>query len=65
MEKKLENKIYTKKELAQAYGISRTTLRRLFNRRFFDELKPLGYRVNDKFINLPVLVRFKELYGDI
>lgn len=47
----------TKSELAGLCGISCSTLQRWMNRRYFDELKKLGYDKKQRIL-LPVLVKF-------
>lgn len=53
----------TKQELARLYNISLSTLRRLLNNRYYEELKAAGYRKTDQIIP-PVVIRiFIEIYG--
>lgn len=54
----------SKKELAQKYKISLTTLQRLLNCRYFDLLKPLGYEKNQKLLSPTVVRKFIEIYGE-
>lgn len=54
----------TKQELAQAYNISRETLRKLLNKRYFEELSKLGYRKEDNYLSPCVIRKFYELYGE-
>jgi hypothetical protein len=44
--------------------MSSTTLRKLLNERYFEELKPLGYRKSDKRLSPIVYSKFKEIWGD-
>lgn len=52
----------TKDELARAYKISPSTLRKLLNQRFYDDLKPLGYIKMNKTIPPIVVRKFIEIY---
>lgn len=52
-----------KQDLAIKYNLSATTLRRLLNNTFFEELKAVGYDKSDKVLAPIVVRKFIELYG--
>lgn len=53
----------TKKEFRQTYNISATTLRKLLNERYYDELKNVGYIKHDNYLSPSVVRKFFDLYG--
>lgn len=53
-----------KKDLKNLYGISHSTLRKLLNVTFYDELKPLGYQKDNRILSPCVVRKFIELYGE-
>lgn len=50
----------TKTRLAVALKMSPSTLQDTLNRKYFDDLVKLGYKVNDKFINRSILHYLRE-----
>ncbi len=54
----------TKQEICQMYAISDQTLRNLFNKRYFEQLKAVGYSKQNKIITNRVFLKFIELYGE-
>lgn len=55
---------YTKQELANLYGISRSTLKTLFNKTYLKELEAVGYQKSQQIVSPKVLKTFYELYGE-
>lgn len=53
----------SKGQLAELYDISRETLRKLLNQRYFEELKEEGYEKNQKILSPRVVNKFKEIWG--
>jgi DNA-binding XRE family transcriptional regulator len=53
----------SKAQLAELFDISRTTLSKLLNDTYYDELKPVGYRKTAKCLNPKVVRKIFELHG--
>lgn len=54
----------SKDSLAQKYGISKTTLRKLMNVIYLNDLKTVGYDVNMILLPPNVVRKFIEVYGE-
>lgn len=57
-------KSITKSELAEMYGISRETLRRLLNIRYYERLESAGYKKTTRIIEPKVVQVFIDIYGE-
>lgn len=56
-------KIYTKSQLAETMQISASKLQTLLNKVWFEDLKELGYRKNDKILSPRIIEFIKENWG--
>lgn len=54
----------TKAQLAAKYSISPSTLRKLMNVTFFDELKEVGYNTRQIILSPNVIRKWEEIYGE-
>lgn len=57
------SKPISKTILAEKYGLSYSSLQRLLNQVFFDELKEVGYTTSSKILPPKVVKKFIDLYG--
>jgi len=55
--------MYTKSTLAEKYKMSPSALRSLLNVRYYEHLKPLGYKKRCVILSPIVVRKFVELYG--
>ena len=53
----------TKKQLAYLYAISSSTLYKLLNETFYEELAKEGYTKKERILSPKVVRKFFELYG--
>ncbi|MBI2258161.1 MAG: hypothetical protein HYU67_04590 [Flavobacteriia bacterium] len=57
-------KTITKFSLRTMYGMSQSSLQKLMNDVFFEDLKEAGYQKNMKIIPPKVLKKFYDLFGE-
>lgn len=56
--------VISKAQVMEMYGVSRTTLWKLLNKKYFLTLKEIGYEKNQRFLSPKQFEKFKELYGE-
>ena len=54
----------TKAELAEKYTISKSTLQKLLNERYFEKLKKVGYKKQMRILPTKVVREFFNIYGE-
>lgn len=56
--------IKSKSEILQLYGFSQSTLKRLLNVQYFDQLAEIGYRKTAQILSPKQFELFMKLYGE-
>lgn len=56
--------VISKKELCQLYNISRETLRKLLNEKYFENLQAVDYEKKSTLLSPKQFRVFRDLYGD-
>jgi hypothetical protein len=56
-------KVYTKKSFHEYIGLSSTTLRVLMNKKYYEDLKAIGYDKTSRILQTPVLNWLCEYFG--
>lgn len=54
----------SKSQLAEKIGVSSTTLQRLLNDLWYEELKETGYQKNQRLLTIKQIELIKDLYGN-
>jgi hypothetical protein len=55
---------YTKKQLREAIGCSRSKLKDLLNNQYYAGLKELGYLKQNRLLTIRQIEYIKEMFGD-
>lgn len=53
--------LYYKYEIAEKIGVSKTTLRKWLNVRYYEELKKLGYQKSQKYLTIKQINYLQEI----